>query len=53
MDMMWCIAMLLILIHVCLMEGFGILRLSCRRVLVVTCVDAWAFAVNTMRGATF
>jgi hypothetical protein len=31
----------------------GILRLSCKRVMVVTCVDAQASAVNTMRGETF
>jgi hypothetical protein len=45
--------MLLILRHVCLMEGLGILSLSCRRVIVVTCVDARALVVSTMRGATF
>jgi hypothetical protein len=34
------------------MEGLGILSLSCRRVIVVICVDARAPAVSTMRGAT-
>jgi hypothetical protein len=53
MDMAWCIAMLLILIQVCLTEGLEILRVLCRRVIVVTCVDARAPAVRTMRGETF
>jgi hypothetical protein len=52
MDMAWCIAMVLILIQVCLMEDSGILSLLCRRVIVGTCVDALAPAVSTMRGAT-
>jgi hypothetical protein len=34
------------------MEGLGILSLSCKRVIVETCVDARAPAVSTMRGAT-
>jgi hypothetical protein len=52
MDMAWWITMLLILIQVCLMEGLGSLSLSWKRVIVVTCVDARAPAVRTMRGAT-
>jgi hypothetical protein len=44
--------MLLILIQVCLVEGLEILSLSCRRVIVGTCVDAQAPAVSTMKGAT-
>ena len=39
--------------HVCLMEGLGILSLLCTRVIVVTCVDAQAPAVITMRGPIF
>jgi hypothetical protein len=52
MDMAWCIAMFLMLMLVCLMLLLGILSLSCRRVMIVTCVDARALAMSTKRGAT-
>ena len=52
MDIAWCMAIVLIVMHVCLMAGLGILSLSCSRVMVEMWVDVLAPVVSTRTGMT-
>jgi hypothetical protein len=51
MDMAWCMAMWLMLMHVCLIVDLGILSLSYRRVMDGMYIVTHTLAVITIRGA--